>query len=104
MLGGLSAEDVEAIRSFICQFPEIEEVWLFGSRAKGSYKKGSDVDLALKGKDLGSVVIRIQGWLNDESLMPYYFDILDYQSITNQELRDHIDSIGILFWKGAGSE
>ena len=49
---GLSDTVVADICSVFQRFPNIEEVLIFGSRAKGSYSEGSDIDLAAIGHDL----------------------------------------------------
>ncbi len=49
---GLWQRDIEEIVQANRRFPEIEEVLLFGSRAKGNYKLGSDVDIAIKGRKI----------------------------------------------------
>ncbi|MEY4875215.1 MAG: hypothetical protein RL708_364 [Bacteroidota bacterium] len=96
---GLLASDMVIIKSVLHQYSEIETAILFGSRAKGNYKNGSDVDIALKGKNLTDGIInKIHFELNNETLLPYKFDVLNYQTITNKELQEHIDRVGkILF-------
>ncbi|MCB1114169.1 MAG: nucleotidyltransferase domain-containing protein [Chlamydiia bacterium] len=91
---GLSQEDLSYILEIFKKYPAIQEVSLFGSRALGTHKKGSDVDLALKGEGLDSIVLEISGKLNDESPMPYEFDLIDYNTIDNTDLKDHIDRVG----------
>lgn len=91
---GLKAGDLEQIIAVISQFPVIEAI-IFGSRAKGTYKNGSDIDLALKGEHLDSVVVRqISYRLNDELNLPYMFDVLNYHTLTNPALIEHIDRVG----------
>lgn len=50
--GGLKNEDIEKINSILKKENKIESAYLFGSRAKGNYRTGSDVDIVLKGKEL----------------------------------------------------
>lgn len=96
---GLTADDLDFIRSTLQQFPDVEEVILYGSRAKGNYKPGSDIDLALKGNQLtAESVTAIWGILNDDSPLPYSFDITDYEAITNTDLKEHIDRVGALIY------
>ena len=96
---GLKQTDLDAIVSILEKHSNIESAVIFGSRAKGNYKKGSDVDIALKGELLNSDIIhQISYWLNEESLMPYKFDILNYRTINNQDLVEHIDRAGIEFY------
>ena len=97
---GLKDSDLNQIRKVLQQFPEVEEAFIYGSRAIGNYRKGSDVDLALKGLQLNrDVVSRIVFILNEETLLPYFFDVLNYHTLTNQDLVDHIDRMGNLLYE-----
>ncbi|HEC42137.1 hypothetical protein LCGC14_2652310 [marine sediment metagenome] len=104
MIFGLRENDLTEIRIKLQQFPEVEEAFIYGSRAKGIQRKGSDVDLALKGKRLNSTVIsQISYILNEETLMPFFFDVLNYHSLSNTELTDHINRVGKLLYKKSES-
>jgi predicted nucleotidyltransferase len=96
---GLREEVIEKIQCVFTTFPTIEEVIIYGSRAMGTFKPGSDIDLTLKGKELNlstlnSVEIRL-----DELILPYIFDISLYNHIENQDLLDHIQRVGITLYK-----
>lgn len=92
---GLEQIDFNEILEIITQFPEISKVIVFGSRAKGNHKKGSDVDLAILGKNITqNTLLKLSEKLNSESLLPYFFDIVHYTNINNKELKEHIDRIG----------
>lgn len=96
---GFQQRDTAIIVSVLQQYPEVAEAWLFGSRAKGNHKTGSDVDIALKGEHLTAEIIsNISYQLNEETSLPYKFDILNYHSISNIDLKEHIDRVGILFF------
>lgn len=91
---GLTQQDIDQLQAAFQQFGEIEQVLVFGSRAKGNAKAASDVDLALKGKAVTSETVRrLRAVLNDLPL-PYFFDVVDYESIGNRELVAHIDRVG----------
>ena len=90
---GLKTEDLEIIIQIIRKYPEISSAVIFGSRAMGNYKKGSDVDIALKGDNVSKIVHKVSGELNDESPLPYMFDIISYET-ENQALKEHIDQVG----------
>ena len=96
---GFKEKDLEDIIGVFNCFAAIKEAIIFGSRAKGNYRHGSDVDIALKGDIDFKTLTRISYLLNQESLMPYKFDILAYSKITNQDLKEHIDRIGISIYK-----
>ena len=91
---------LEAVRGF----PEVSELVLFGSRAKGNYKAGSDVDLAIKGAAVSyDTAVRLADVLNEEKPLPYFFDVVHYEAITEPRLLEHIDRVGVvLYSKKAG--
>ena len=93
---GLRDSDIVHIIDATQQFPEIAEVILFGSRAKGNYKKGSDVDLAIKGDRLTyEITARLADCLNEEKPLPYFFDVVHYEAIAEPKLKEHIDRVGV---------
>ena len=92
---GLSASAQTLILQIIAAYPHIEEVILFGSRAKGNYKPGSDIDLAVKGKDINKDDISGLSSAFEESLLPYFVDVVNYATIKNEALKEHIDRVGI---------
>lgn len=82
------------------QFPEVEKAVIFGSRAKGNYRNGSDVDIALYGPEtLEKVTLRISAILNQELPVPYQFDILNYNHLNHPQLKEHIDQEGKVFYQ-----
>lgn len=93
---GLLNTDIEKIISIINSEKSIEEALIFGSRAKQNFREGSDVDIALKGSKLThKVVSQISYLLNEETVMPYHFDVVDRNKITNKSLAEHIDRVGV---------
>ena len=96
---GLKESDLENIISILQQQPEVEEAIIFGSRAKGNFRIGSDVDIAVKGSLLNfKLISRLSFLLNEETLMPYHFDLLNYNTVSNKNLISHIDRMGIPFY------
>lgn len=96
---GLSGFDIDYITESMRKFNEIEAGIIFGSRAKGNYRKGSDVDLAIVGPCLTpDVVVRLHALLEDEGPLPYYFDIVDYTHCGDQSVKDHIDRVGLTIY------
>jgi len=94
---GLRDSDVEQIRRVIAKYPQIIEVNVFGSRAKGNYRNGSDVDLALFGDGVNAEVVRaVRYELNEETRMPYRFDVVDATHLTHTELKEHIERVGVV--------
>lgn len=97
---GLKELDISILNQVLASYPGVTEAYIFGSRAKGNYKNGSDVDIVIKGNNISqSLILDIATYLNEETLMPYRFDVLDYHSISNKKLSEHIDRAGILLYK-----
>jgi uncharacterized protein len=102
MAYGLRDSDLGHIISAFSQFEEIESVLLFGSRAKGNYQPGSDLDLALKGERITHTTVnRLSDCLNEEKPLPYFFDIVHYDSLSDVPLLEHIDRVGIVIFEAA---
>ena len=96
---GLSANTVERIVSVLAHYPEIEKALLYGSRAKGNYRNGSDIDLTLFGAGLNfSLLTRLDNEL-DDLLLPYKFDLSFFANLTHPELIDHIQRVGVVFYE-----
>ncbi|NLN48098.1 MAG: nucleotidyltransferase domain-containing protein [Clostridiales bacterium] len=92
---GLLNRDLDYIICAIKKYPEIDETIIFGSRAIGNYKKGSDVDIVVKGVRIDDKTIaRLSDDLNERYPLPYFFDIVNYNDISNDELKKHIDTVG----------
>ena len=96
---GLKEKDVAQLRETFARFPEILEVRIFGSRAMGNFKSGSDVDLALYGRGPLVCATRVSTLLNQELPLPYYFDVVDYVTVEHPELREHIDRVSESFYR-----
>jgi predicted nucleotidyltransferase len=97
---GLKKDDLQTICGILAQEPAIEQAIIFGSRAKGNYKPGSDVDIALKGKNLSAkITTTISFQLNEETTMPYKFDVLNYHTIKEPALIEHINRVGKVFYE-----
>jgi uncharacterized protein len=93
---GLLEADMRAIVFVLKKYPKVDKAYLFGSRAKGNFKNGSDIDLALQGFELNfDTLSQISYEFNEETTMPYKFDVLNYHTIQEPDLKDHIDRVGI---------
>ena len=96
---GVKEETWKSILKLIKQYDQVKEVILYGSRAKGTYKNGSDIDLCLKGHELKfETLLKIMDMI-DELYLPYEFDISIYDTIENIDLKNHIDRVGITIYK-----
>jgi predicted nucleotidyltransferase len=96
---GLQQRDLTEIILALKQYAAIEEAIIFGSRAKGNYKKGSDVDIALKGEKLDyQMISALSFYLNEESSLPYFFDVVHFEEISEKRLTEHINRVGRLLY------
>tara|TARA_B100001093_G_C26788369_1_gene997777 strand:+ start:271 stop:594 length:324 start_codon:yes stop_codon:yes gene_type:complete len=96
---GLSEDVINQLTLIFRQNSKIEEVILYGSRAKGNFRNGSDVDLTMVGKEISlSEQFKIENEI-DDLLLPYKFDISLFHQIENPDLIDHIKRVGIPIFK-----
>ncbi len=100
---GLKSETIAQIISIFKKFTAIESVVLYGSRAKGNYKNGSDIDLTLKGKNLTLAMLNKVAVELDDLLLPYSFDLSLFDEINNPELLAHIHRAGVIFYQKNGA-
>jgi len=95
---GLEEITIKKINEVFARFPEIKEVILYGSRAMGNHKKGSDVDLTILSDKIElSTLYKIEREL-DDLLLPYTIDLSVHQHILNPDLLDHIKNVGNTFY------
>ena len=93
---GLSNRDISIIKTVLQGFSEVESATLFGSRAKGNFKTGSDIDIAISLKKGSQKSIQeIHDKLEEETPLPYFFDVIDFNTIQNSDLIEHIKRVGI---------
>lgn len=81
------------------EFPEVDEVIIYGSRAMGNYRSGSDIDIVLKGDLLDDSILREIDSLLDAMMLPYFIDLSLYAGIVDPDLKDHIDTYGKTMYK-----
>lgn len=86
---GFKPGDLETIVTVIQKYPTVDKALIFGSRGNNTYKQGSDVDIAIWTADK-DVIYKLSGFLNEETLLPYRFDVIDYNELTNQQLKQNI--------------
>lgn len=97
---GLKDSTIEKICGVFANYPQVEKAVLYGSRAKGNYKNGSDIDLTLHGSaDLTcSVLYRIMDDL-DDLLLPYTIDLSIFNDISDADVVEHIQRVGVTFYE-----
>ncbi len=98
---GLSKSTTSLLQAIFKKSPSIEQVKLYGSRAKGSFNERSDIDLVTYGVDIDRSVIADVLMDLDDSDIPYLFDLQNYHDLKNQQLINHIDRVGLLIYQKA---
>jgi predicted nucleotidyltransferase len=96
---GISTKNLELILVTLKSFPEIKSAAIFGSRAMGNYKQGSDIDISIQGNITQALLAKIKAALEEEISTPYLFDVVNYAELQNENLKDHIDRYGITLYK-----
>jgi len=95
---GLNEETIKRLHTVFKKHPQIKQVIVYGSRAKGNFRNGSDIDLTLKGENLNlSLVSQLESEI-DDLLLPYTFDISIFNQISNPDLIQHIEEVGAIFY------
>ena len=96
---GLSDTVIRELQDVFRRHANIEKVLIFGSRSKGNYRAGSDIDLAVVGQGIDySQLLAIQCEIDDLELL-YSIDLLDYQKEKGTPIGDHIDRVAQIFYE-----
>jgi len=96
---GVGMPILENIRAVFSSHPEVDEVILYGSRAKGTYKVGSDIDLTMKGARLNYKLLSTINQALYDLPIPYMIDLSIFDTISNPNLVEHIERVGKVFYK-----
>lgn len=95
MTGGLTKQQWRQILGIIAKHSNIREIVLYGSRAMGNFREGSDIDLALTGDKITSHQLTQISLDYENIFFPWKLDMAIYEEIKNQELLDHIRRVGV---------
>lgn len=96
---GLNDSTIDKIKHVFALYPEVEKALIYGSRAKGNFKNGSDIDITFIGEKLTqNIVNRIEDDI-DDLLLPYTFDFSILAEVTNPDFIAHVNRVGILFYQ-----
>ena len=95
---GLNAEVIQKLQSVFRQHKSVTKVVIFGSRAMDTAKTGSDIDLSILSSEISwTELLKIETEI-DELLLPYKVDLLIFESLENESLKNHIEHVGKLFY------
>lgn len=98
---GLSQPTIEMLKGVFAGFPQIEQVVIYGSRAKGCFREGSDIDLAIVAPSMShSELMKLEDQI-DNLMLPYEMDLALLHHIENSDLIDHIQRVGQTFFNGS---
>lgn len=96
---GLSEATIQKLCAVLAQYPQVEQAVLYGSRATGSYRNGSDIDLALFGDDLNlQTLCKIMDAI-DDLMLPYSVDLVIFGQVSDPDLKAHIQQAGVVFYQ-----
>lgn len=98
---GLPPAAIARIREVFARFPDVDNAVLYGSRAMGTHKAGSDIDLTLYGEKLTSGQLAVIASELDDLLLPYTIDLSIFASLNNADLCEHISRVGKVFYERA---
>ncbi len=91
---GLEKRILQKITGLLASVPEVDQAIIYGSRAKGNNREGSDIDITLKGEKLSLKAMNQLSLALDDLDLPYLFDLSIYHHIQNRDLLDHIRRVG----------
>ena len=95
---GLKETIIDKINSVFENYSEIEKVVIYGSRAKGNFRPGSDIDITLIGKNLEYSILSKINISIDDLNTPYLFDISIFEKLNAPDLEEHINRVGQIFY------
>ncbi len=93
-IAGIHSSEMDRLESVFRDEESVSEVILYGSRAKGTHRPGSDIDLTLKGTALTTKWLMELSGKIDDLLLPYEMDLSIFDHIDNEDLVDHINRVG----------
>lgn len=96
---GLKETIIDKINSVFENYSEIEKVIIYGSRAKGNFRPGSDIDITLIGNHLEYSILSKINIAIDDLNTPYLFDISIFDKLNAPDLEEHINRVGQIFYK-----
>jgi uncharacterized protein len=96
---GIPARSFQLILDAFSAFKDIERAGIYGSRAMGNFKNGSDVDVVVYGAKISNeTLLKLKVKLEHELPIPFYFDLTHYETIQNADLKEHIDKFAQIIY------
>ncbi len=99
---GLPGATITAINQVFAAYPDIRRVVLYGSRAKGTHRPGSDIDLTLVGPEIAERRLHEIETRLDDLLLPWTIDLSLFHTLQNRKLIEHIERVGVTFYPEQG--
>jgi len=97
---GLEDQVWDDIRAVLSREPGVLKAILFGSRAIGRSKAGSDIDLCIQTRQASAEKLSELEAALDDLLLPWTFDLVHAATLTDPDLLDHIQRVGITVYQG----
>jgi uncharacterized protein len=101
---GLPSATLDTIRQILAEVPAVKKAVIYGSRVKGTYRDGSDIDLTLFGDALNLDILGQIATRLEESPIPYQVDLSVFKLIEHPGLREHIERAGQVFYAATSAE
>jgi Nucleotidyltransferase domain. len=96
---GLSEAIIQRLCAVLAQYPQVEQAVLYGSRATGTYRNGSDIDLALFGDDLNlQTLCKIMNAI-DDLMLPHSVDLVIFGQVSDPDLKGAHSAAGVVFYQ-----
>ncbi len=96
---GLNDTELQALRTTLASIPEVEEAIIYGSRARGTNRVASDIDITLKGSALTYLQLALLDARIDDLYLPYFVDLSLFSMLKNPDLLESIDREGKVLYK-----
>ena len=100
---GLNDMELQALRDVLASIPEVDEAIIYGSRARGTNRIASDIDLTLKGKALTYMQLALLDAKIDDLYLPYFVDLSLFSMLKNPDLLESINREGKVLYKNERS-
>ena len=100
---GLNERDIDTLFTILSQYTAVTKVNIFGSRAKGTHKPSSDIDLAIMNEGITDQMVLHLNAAFGESTLPYKVDLVNYPTLTHADLKEHIERAGLPFYLAASA-